>query len=66
MEVDDVGKSGPLLISLTSIHDEICRVELLVVVVVVAFFKCVTGNENFTKRKKLGHKLVFPPILISG
>jgi hypothetical protein len=48
MEVDDAGKSGPLLISLTSIHDEICRVELLVV---VAFFKCVTRNENFTKRK---------------
>jgi hypothetical protein len=47
MEVDDVGKSGPLLISLTSIHDEICGVEL---VVVVAFFKCITGNENFTKR----------------
>jgi hypothetical protein len=46
--VDDVGKSGPLLISLTSIHDEICT-ELNFLWVFVAFFKCVTGNENFTK-----------------
>ncbi len=56
--VDDVGKSGPLLISLTSIHDEICRVELLVVVCCCLLQMC-NWEWKFYKTKKTGTQTSF-------